>query len=169
MKALLILPLGAALLTGCATTETGSVSRTSDGTAVYGLSEQPQTAIAGDGTLMPGAYGSRHLQTGQFTGRERTNDQIGQRPVLPGEADARQLARDGEIGTGAGALGQSGIVPGQPVTSDTLLRTEEVPPGTTGHAVVIPPSSEIPIEEQESVGNPPPAEVGAQSSEDETP
>ena len=169
MKALFILPLGAALLAGCSTTETGNVSRTADGTVVYGLRKQPQTAIAGAGTLMPGAYGSRRLQTGQFTGHERTNDQISQQPVLPGEADARELARGGEIGTGARTLGQSGIVPGRPVTSDTLLETEEAPPETPGHAVVLPPGSEIPIEQQESVGNPPPAEVGTESTEDETP
>lgn len=167
MKVLLIFPLGAALLAGCATTETGSVTRAPDGTVVYGLREQPQTAIAGAGTLMRGAYGSRSLPTGQFTGSERTSDQISQRPVLPGEADARELARGGEIGTGAGALGQVGIVPGRPVTSGTILQTEDVPPATPGHAAVVPPGSEIPIERQESVGNPPPAEVGQGSNEDE--
>jgi hypothetical protein len=166
MKALVILSLGGALLAGCATTETGDVTRTSDGTPVYGLNDQPQTAVAGEGTLMPGAYGSRHMQSGQFTGRERTNDQIGQRPTLPREADARQLARDGGVGTGAGALGQSGIVPGLPVTSETLLETEEAPPATPGHAVVVPPGSETPIEQEESVGNSPPAEASAATSDE---
>src|SRR5687768_13073280 len=120
MKTLILSSLAGALLVGCATTETGTVGNTQNEN--YGLDEQPQTATAGEGSLMPGAYGSRPLPTGQFTGRERTNDQIGQRPTLPREADARELARGEEgLGTGAGTLGQSGVVPNQPVSTDTLL------------------------------------------------
>ena len=62
-----------ALLAGCASTETGRVQKTSDGTLLYGLDDQPQTSVAGEGTLMPGAYDSRNLGTGQFTG-QHAND-----------------------------------------------------------------------------------------------
>ena len=124
-------------------TEPDSVTQTPDGTRVYGLDDQPQTVVTGQGSLMPGAYGSRHMQTGQFTGRERTNDQIGQRPTLPREADPRELARDGETATGAGSLGQIGIVPGQPVTGESLIRSEELPITAPAHTVVVPPGSEI--------------------------
>ena len=129
MKALLIYSLGGLLLAGCATSETGRVSRTEDGTRVYGLNDAPQTAVAGEGSLMPGAYESGDMETGQFTGRERTNSQIGQRPALPPAADARDLGRgpESETGRGAGTLGQSGIVPGEPVTSETLLEEVESP------------------------------------------
>jgi len=67
------------------------------------------------------------METGQFTGQERTNNQIGQRPTLPPEADPRELERGEkkETGTGAGTLGQSGIVPGQPVTAETLMEEPE--------------------------------------------
>jgi hypothetical protein len=130
MKALLIYSLGGLLLAGCAMTESGRVSRTEDGTRVYGLNDQPQTSVAGEGSLMPGAYESGNMQTGQFTGRERTNDQIGQRPALPPEPDAREIGRgpETETGKGAGTLGQTGIVPGEPVTSETLLEEAELPP-----------------------------------------
>jgi hypothetical protein len=127
MKMLIISSLAAALLVGCATTETGTVSR-NDGTKVYGLDDQPQTAIAGEGSLMPGAYGSRPLPTGQFTGRERTNDQVGQRPTIPREADARELARSEEgLATGAGTLGQSGVIPGETVSTETIMETSAAP------------------------------------------
>jgi hypothetical protein len=130
MKRLLILSVGGCLLAGCVSNENGRVSRTADGTRAYGLNDQPQTSIAGEGSLMPGAYENRQMETRQFTGRERTNDEIGQRPALPPEADRRELARgsENETGKGAGALGQSGVVPGEPVSRDTLI--EDVPSGT---------------------------------------
>lgn len=166
MKRFVIVPVvAAAIFAGCATSETGRVTRTEEGLPAYGLDDQPQTAIAGDGSLMPGAYGSRQLPTGQFTGRERTNDMIGQRPVPPREADPRALAHDdhAETGKGAGTLGQSGVVPGEPVTAENLLETEEIPSDAPTHAVVIPPGSETPVERQESVGNPPPNETGTEA------
>ena len=124
MKGLIVISLVSAVVAGCTTTESDRVTRAPDGTSVYGLDDQPQSVVSGQGSLMPGAYGSRHMQTGQFTGRERTNDQVGQRPILPREADPRELARDGETATGAGTLGQTGIVPGQPVTSESLIQSE---------------------------------------------
>ena len=89
MKTLIISSLAGALLVGCATTETGTINRDGDLTT-YGLDDQPQTATAGEGSLMPGAYGSRPLPTGQFTGRERTNDQIGQRPTPPRDGPVQE-------------------------------------------------------------------------------
>jgi hypothetical protein len=130
MKALLLLAATGCMLAGCVSTETERVSSTVNDTPVYGLDDQPQTSVVGDGSLMPGAYGSRAAETGQFTGRERTNDQIGQRPTLPREADARELERDNETGKGAGTLGHSGIVPGEPVTGRTLLEEPETPERT---------------------------------------
>lgn len=123
----------AGVLAGCATNETGKVTQTRAGTSVYGLDDQPQTVVTGTGSLMPGAYGSRPMPTGQFTGRERTNDLIGQRPTLPREADPRELSRSGEpaiFGSGAGTLGQSGILPDRPVSTDTLMETTAQPVGT---------------------------------------
>lgn len=85
---------------------------------------------------MPGAYGSREMQTGQFTGRERTSDMIGQRPTLPREADPRELTRTGNINTetanGAGTLGQTGIVPDEPVSRETILEDAPAPAGSIG-------------------------------------
>ena len=129
MKALTVLSLGGLLLAGCATSDTGQASRSSNDTQFEGLKDQPQTAVAGEGSLMPGAYESRAMETGQFTGQERTNAEVGQRPWLPPEADPRELERGEkkEMGTGAGTLGQSGIVPGQPVTTETLLEESEQP------------------------------------------
>src|SRR5688572_32337050 len=129
MKTWIISSLASAMLLGCATNDTGTASRNEPGGS-YGVDDQPQTAASGEGSLMPGAFGSRSLPTGQFTGRERTNDQIGQRPTLPREADARELARNNETGKGAGTLGQSGIVPGEPVTGRTLLEEPETPERT---------------------------------------
>ena len=164
MKTLIISSLAGALLVGCATTETGTVSR-EDGATVYGLDEQPQTAIAGEGSLMPGAYGSRPLPTGQFTGRERTNDQVGQRPILPREADARGLARSEEgLATGAGTLGQSGIVPNEPVSTETLMETS-APPITqttqTDESAARTRQRQLPAQ---GIGSPPPIERGASST-----
>lgn len=122
MKPFILSALATGLLVGCASTDTTTVTRRSGSVA-----DQPQTAITGEGSLMPGAYDTSRLPTGQFTGRERTNDQIGQRPTLPGEADARDFARSEEsLGTsGTGALGQSGIVPNSPITAETLLENAD--------------------------------------------
>ena len=86
MKRFILTALATGLMVGCASTDSTTVNRRS-GTSVTSIDEQPQAAVAGEGSLMPGAYGSRPLPNGQFTGRERTNDQIGQRPTLPREAD----------------------------------------------------------------------------------
>ena len=139
MKSLLLSTF-AGLLVGCASTDTTTVTGPS-GSTVTTVEDQPQTATAGEGSLMPGAYGTRNLPTGQFTGRERTNDQIGQRPTLPREADARDLARSEEsLGvSGTGTLGQSGVVPNRPVTTETLMESAEP---------VLPPTSRT---EQERV------------------
>ena len=84
MKAITIVILGGLLLAGCATSD---VSQSRNDLQLREPNSQPQTAVAGEGSLMPGAHESRTLETGQFTGRERTNAQIGQRPALPPEAD----------------------------------------------------------------------------------
>ena len=86
---------------------------------------------------MPGAYNSRDLPTGQFSGQERTHAVVGQRPTLPREADPRQMERKGEpvLGSGAGTLGQSGVLRGESVTSSTLTDQPLNPaltPSTTG-------------------------------------
>jgi hypothetical protein len=90
MKSFILSALAAGLMVGCASTDSTTGNRAS-GTSVTSTDEQPQTAAAGEGSLMPGAYGSRPLPNGQFTGRERTNDQIGQRPTLPREADVPKV------------------------------------------------------------------------------
>jgi hypothetical protein len=164
MKTFIIPSLAVACLigiAGCATTETGTASRDSAATS-YPLDDQPQTAIAGEGSLMPGAYGSRPLPTGQFTGRERTNDQIGQHPTLPPAADARELARSEEgLATGAGTLGQSGIFPDKPVSSETLIESS-FPPVTQAEQPAAPPrQSQLPME---GVGSAPPSSEGANAS-----
>src|SRR5688500_2777835 len=163
----LILSAFAGLLFGCASTDTNTVTRPS-GSTITTVEDQPQTATAGEGSLMPGAYDARNLPTGQFTGRERTNDQIGQRPTLPREADARELARSEEGladgARGAGTLGQSGIVPEHAVTSETLMETS-APIGAPAYVVVAPPGSgqeERVVEE--GVGSPATAVKGAGSS-----
>ncbi len=157
MKTLIISSLAGALLVGCATTETGTVSR-DEGATVYGLDDQPQTATAGEGSLMPGAYGSRPLPTGQFTGRERTNDQVGQRATLPREADARELARSEEgLATGAGTLGQSGLVPNEPVSTETLMETSAPPITQSDESAARTRQSQIPAQ---GIGSPPPNQQG---------
>jgi hypothetical protein len=162
----LTISLAASLLSGCASNDV--VNANSD-RAPRIISDQPQTAIAGEGSLMPGAFGSRSLQTGQFTGRERTNDQVGQRPTLPTEADPRALARSGEtLADGAGTLGQSFIRPEDPVSPDTLME-ENVPPAVPAHAAVTPPTSSIAGVNVDSVGAPFPSETGKASSTNSNP
>jgi hypothetical protein len=102
------------LLAGCAATDNDTFSSSRDATRVLPVDDQPQTAVAGEGSLMPGAYEPRQLPTGQFTGQERTPAVIGQNPVVPRETDVRQMDRSGPIdaaGRGAGTLGQAGIAP----------------------------------------------------------
>ena len=155
MKPFIFSALATGLLVGCTSTDSTTVTRRS-GSSVTSADDQPQAAIAGEGSLMPGAYDTRSVPTGQFTGRERTNDQIGQRPTLPREADARDLARSEEsLGvSGTGTLGQSGIVPDRAVTSETLMETAEpVPP--PAHAAVVPPGSERERITGESIGSAP--------------
>ena len=54
--------------------------------------------------------------------------QIGQGPTLPREADARELARNEEgLATGTGTLGQSGISPNRPVSTESLIETSTPP------------------------------------------
>jgi hypothetical protein len=164
MKPFIFSALATGFLAGCASTDSTTVTRRS-GSSVTSVDDQPQTAIVGEGSLMPGAYDTRSVPTGQFTGRERTNDQIGQRPTLPREADARDLARSEEsLGvSGTGTLGQSGIVPDQPVTSETLMETAEpVPP--PAHAAVVPPGSDRERIAAESIGSAPGVSSGAAST-----
>src|SRR5687768_1748084 len=136
MKTWIISSLASAMLLGCATNDTGTASRNDPGGS-NGVDDQPQTAASGEGSLMPGAFGSRSLPTGQFTGRERTNDQIGQRPTLPREADARELARNEEgLATGAGTLGQSGISPNRPVSAESIIESSAPPASQDGQRAV---------------------------------
>lgn len=129
MKTFVISAVAAGFLMGCASTDTDLASTASGLTQI---DDQPQKAVSGEGSLMPGAYDSRRMQTGQFTGRERTNDQVGQRPTLPREADPRELARSEEgLADGTGTLGQSGIGPDRAVSAETLMETSE-PPFATG-------------------------------------
>jgi hypothetical protein len=166
MKALFTLSISVGLLAGCASTGTGHANRSGEG--ARDLDDQPQTSVAGEGSLMPGAYGSRAMERGQFTGQERTNAQVGQRPTLPREADARELAHDSETERGAGTLGQSGIVPGEPVTGRTLIE-QPAPPGAPAHSVVIPPGSEAEALQREAAGAPAPGETGDQTIREERP
>ena len=161
MKPLALVCLGSCLLSGCMSSDSGRGSRTAEGIPLYRLDDQPQTAVVGDGPLMPGAYQSRQLETGQFTGRERTSGEIGQRPSVPPQADARDLARTDkpESVSGAGSLGQSGIVPGEPVSSETLL--EDVPIGAPAHVAVVPPGSETGLDQQKAVGAGPSTDSGS--------
>src|SRR5687768_3698522 len=123
MRTILALSAIATFLAGCASTENGRVYYQSDGTKVYGLDDQPQASIAGEGTLMPGAYETHTLPTGQFTGKERTQDLIGHTPVPPREADPRAYRRDSVPNSGAGSLGQTGIRPDAPAVSTSTIMT----------------------------------------------
>jgi hypothetical protein len=89
--------LGAVLLAGCASESHRVESR--QGVRHYGLDDQPQKAVTAEGGLMRGSNETKEMPTGQFTGRERTPDQIGQYPATPAEADPRQLSdRKGPVG-----------------------------------------------------------------------
>ena len=164
MKTFVFSAVTAVFLMGCASTDNDLVSSSTGPTVV---DDQPQTAIAGEGSLMPGAYSTRQLPTGQFTGRERTNDQIGQRPTLPREADARELARSEEgLADGAGTLGQSGIVPDRKVSAETLMETTASPIRVPAHAAVTPPGagSEADQIADEAVGSSAGAVTGSAAS-----
>ena len=162
MKTFVISAVAAGFLVGCASTDNDLASSATGPTFV---DDQPQTAVAGEGSLMPGAYDSRRMQTGQFTGRERTNDQVGQRPTLPREADARELARSEEgLADGAGTLGQSGIVPDRGVSAETLMETSEVPIEAPAHVAVKPPGSVTEQIQAEGVGAPAGSVTGAGAS-----
>ena len=169
MKALLLGSVAACCLAGCASNEfTSSHTRPVD--AVETIDDQPQTAVSGTGSLMPGAFDSRRMETGQFTGRERTNDQVGQRPTLPREADPRELARsEDSLATPpqrAGTLGQSGVVPDEPVSADTLMETTADTVAPPAHVAVTPPAarSEQEAVADEGIGSPPVGVRGEASS-----
>jgi hypothetical protein len=104
---------------GCASSHDTSFLKSENGTFPYPPADRPQTGVAGEGSLMPGAYNSRDVPTGQFTGKERTEDAIGQPPALPRDSDARQVEHSAgpTVGAGAGTLGQAGIVPEPGVVS----------------------------------------------------
>lgn len=112
MKKILIGTAAGLLLAGCATSENGRVSTSANGTPLYGLDDQPETSVSGNGPLMPGVYDVRQMPAGQFTGQERTQDFVGQSQTLPRQADARELDHRAAPAIGAGTLGQSGIQPG---------------------------------------------------------
>jgi hypothetical protein len=113
MKKILIGAAAGLLLAGCATGENGKVTTTRNGTPVYGLNDQPETSVSGEGSLMHGVYDARQMPTGQFTGQERTQDFIGQQqPTLPREANPGEMNHSPAPAIGAGTLGQSGIKPG---------------------------------------------------------
>jgi hypothetical protein len=160
--------LSAGVLAGCATNP-GPVTYKADGTPVYTLDERPWSTASGEGALMPGAFENGEIRSGQFTGQERTHARIGQFPVIPPDADAREVARDpappptlgaaviSTRGAGAGTLGQSGIVPGQPVSSSTIM-TSPAHPGLTSSTVA--PTSDTANNRDTAAGAPAPAESG---------
>jgi hypothetical protein len=119
MKNVLFLAATGFLLSGCATHE--RVHTSSDGTPVYDFRSTPQTSVAGEGTLMPGVYDVNQTPNGQFTGQERTSEMAGPRPIMPSQADARELDHSAAPVTGAGSLGQSGIKPDQNVVTGESL------------------------------------------------
>jgi hypothetical protein len=104
MNKALALIFSAGLLAGCSTTESGRVSYTSDGTKAYGLDDQPGSSATAEGSLMPGAYATSDVETGQFTDQERTPARVGQYPTPPREADIVEMERDNrgprQVGTG---------------------------------------------------------------------
>ena len=154
MKKALILSAAGLILVGCATGENGTVTTKADGTRVYGLDDQPQSSAAGDGPLMHGVYDSRSVPSGQFTGHERTQDVIGQRPTLPREADAREMDHSAAPILGAGSLGQSGIQPGaRAVRGPDLVDAGANPRGSASD-----------IYRPFDVGSAPTAEIGSGSN-----
>jgi hypothetical protein len=129
-------------LLGCATTETGSVHFNPDGTTTYGFDEQPQTALTGEGTLMPGAYDTGRMPTGQFTGRERTVTQIGQHPVPPREADPRDFSRKPRSDKTALSTERRSPTEGQILSPNTIDATFGISPPTLPEASGRAPGSE---------------------------
>ncbi|MGN6386096.1 MAG: hypothetical protein ACTHMT_07635 [Verrucomicrobiota bacterium] len=104
MKIILAFSATALLLAGCAAPEPGTVYYRKDGVKVYGLDEQPQSAITGQGSLMVGANQTHTMPTGQFTGKERTKDKIGQTPITPRETNPLEYDHTAKVET-------AGIVP----------------------------------------------------------
>ena len=153
MKTLVCLSGAALLMAGCGTTGPDRVARTDEGTRAYQVEEQPQANVTASGTVMRGAYDPRTAPTGAFTGKETTQDQIGQFPTPPREstmttvhepveaADAPDSTEPGATeppqvgsgivppreGAGAGTLGQSGIYPHRPVTGSTIMSQPVTP------------------------------------------
>ena len=161
------------LVIGCASNDYSNTASTSSSQSTLDssgelVSDQPQSSIAGEGSLMPGAYDTRRMQTGQFTGRERTNDEIGQRPTLPREANPGELARsEDSLGTGAGSLGQSGVAPSEPVSAETLMETSGSDSGSPAQAAATSPASS-PAEKKEAeaqaIGGAPGSATGTSAS-----
>lgn len=144
-KALLI--AGALALAGCNSTPNGKVTYREDGTRVYGLTAQPQSAATAQGPLNTDTYNSRSMP-GQFTGQEGTASRIGQYETPPPRSDARDLTPP-PVGSGivppanpggAGTLGQSGIAPGRSVSSSTILSSPSNPSLTPSIATANPPT-----------------------------
>jgi hypothetical protein len=161
-----------AFLAGCASTQTGRVTTAPDGTPVYGLSPQPETALAGERPLMPGSSSGHMMETGQFTGQERTHDLIGQ-GAIPPASDAREWARTskpptGATGKGAGTLGQSGIFPDQNITSGTLMGSNLYPPTANPPSLATAPTLSQPLTgetaKRGAVGSAPGPESGGANS-----
>jgi hypothetical protein len=129
MKKVLFLAATGLFFAGCATHD--RVHTRSDGTPVYDFSPMPQSSVAGEGTLMPGIYDANQTPTGQFTGQERSSQIAGPGPILPPEADARELDHSPAPATGAGSLGQSGIHPDQNVVTEGSLVDHPVGVGSS--------------------------------------
>lgn len=104
MKTIWFLGALAALMAGCASPEPGAVYYRNDGVKVYGLDEQPQSAIADQGSLMVGANETHLMQTGQFTGKERTKDKVGETPITPRETNPLEYDHSPPVET-------AGVVP----------------------------------------------------------
>jgi len=160
------------LLAGCASTQTGRVTTASDGTRVYGLSPQPESALVGEQPLMPGSTSGHRVEAGQFTGQERTNDQVGE-GAIPPASDAREWARTskpptGATGKGAGTLGQSGIFPDQNITSGTLIGSDVYPPTANPPTFATAPTLSQPLTDETAkrgaVGSAPGPESGGANS-----
>lgn len=104
MKMIFAFSTTALLLAGCAAPEPGTVYYRKDGVKVYGLDEQPQSAITGQGSLMVGANETHTMPTGQFTGKERTKDKVGPIPITPRETNPLEYDHTAKVET-------AGVVP----------------------------------------------------------